>query len=283
MALTFRTGSDGKGSALTIEELDNNFRFFTGSHEISGSLIVSSSLIGSGSMGISGSIIPTEAAATLGSVTNPFKDLFVSPDSIVFTDGTSALATLNQNNIGNVSGSGVVHSAQTQLGQDSIQNEVTFWYTSSGGPTETTHVSGSRAFTVIPSGSAFAAASQGVEVRITGSLRITGSNSLVGNGVNANAFEVKGNSSEFSGKNLTAGHTMRLSGSLQVTSSLEEPSRFKHGSLGIGTNKTAVEITGSLNITASAGQVLFMSGLPTSDPGVVGQVYNDGGTLKISI
>ena len=29
MALTFRTGSDVKGSALTINELDNNFRFFT--------------------------------------------------------------------------------------------------------------------------------------------------------------------------------------------------------------------------------------------------------------
>ena len=30
MALTFRTGSGGKGSALTINELDNNFRHFTG-------------------------------------------------------------------------------------------------------------------------------------------------------------------------------------------------------------------------------------------------------------
>ena len=37
MALTFRTGSGGKGSALTIEELDNNFRHFTGSHSVSGS------------------------------------------------------------------------------------------------------------------------------------------------------------------------------------------------------------------------------------------------------
>ena len=44
MALTFRTGSGGKGSALTIEELDNNFRFFTGSHDITGSLTVSGSL-----------------------------------------------------------------------------------------------------------------------------------------------------------------------------------------------------------------------------------------------
>ena len=44
MALTFRTGSGGKGSALTIEELDNNFRHFTGSHDISGSLTISGSL-----------------------------------------------------------------------------------------------------------------------------------------------------------------------------------------------------------------------------------------------
>ena len=28
---------------------------------------------------------------------------------------------------------------------------------------------------------------------------------------------------------------------------------------------------------------IMMGSLPTSDPGVVGQVYNDGGTLKISI
>ena len=37
MALTYRTGSDGKGSALTINEVDNNFRHFTGSHAITGS------------------------------------------------------------------------------------------------------------------------------------------------------------------------------------------------------------------------------------------------------
>ena len=47
MALTYRTGSGsnpGKGSALTIEELDNNFRHFTGSHAVTGSLVVSGSL-----------------------------------------------------------------------------------------------------------------------------------------------------------------------------------------------------------------------------------------------
>ena len=53
MALTYRTGSGGKGSALTIEELDNNFRHFTGSHTVSGSVTIS------GSINISGSIIPS--------------------------------------------------------------------------------------------------------------------------------------------------------------------------------------------------------------------------------
>tara|TARA_B100000424_G_C22761690_1_gene410828 strand:+ start:103 stop:684 length:582 start_codon:yes stop_codon:yes gene_type:complete len=61
MALTFRTGSGGKGSALTIEELDNNFRFFTGSHPVSGSFVVTGSMevIGdtrmTGSLTVSGS------------------------------------------------------------------------------------------------------------------------------------------------------------------------------------------------------------------------------------
>jgi len=252
MALTFRTGSGGKGSALTIEELDNNFRHFTGSHEISGSLIVSSSLIVSGGMNISGSIIPTEAAATLGSVAHPFKDLFVSPDSIVFSDGTSAISTLNSNNIGNVTGSGRVHTATTQLQQSSIQNEVTFWYTSSGEAGETKLVSGSRAFTVIPSGSSGGAATQGLEVRITGSLRITGS---ANTNTPANVFEVKGNKSQFTGRNLNH-HKLEATGS--------------------------VNISGSLNVGRAANSIVILSNLPTSDPSNAGQLYNDGGTLKVS-
>ena len=55
MALTFRTGSDGKGSALTINELDNNFRFFTGSHAVSGCFEVTGSIVISGSLIVSSS------------------------------------------------------------------------------------------------------------------------------------------------------------------------------------------------------------------------------------
>jgi hypothetical protein len=42
MALTYR---QTKGSALTIKELDANFQYFTGSHAITGSLIVSGSAL----------------------------------------------------------------------------------------------------------------------------------------------------------------------------------------------------------------------------------------------
>ena len=41
MALTYR---NVKGSALTIGELDTNFSYFTGSHDITGSLNVSNSI-----------------------------------------------------------------------------------------------------------------------------------------------------------------------------------------------------------------------------------------------
>ena len=75
MALTFRTGSDGKGSALTINELDNNFRFFTGSHAVSGSFEVTGSIVVTGSLKISSSAntvvfnaLPTSEPTVTGSL-----------------------------------------------------------------------------------------------------------------------------------------------------------------------------------------------------------------------
>ena len=53
MAITYR---EVKGSALTIEELDNNFRHFTGSQAVSGTFIVSGSVNVTGSVDIAGSI-----------------------------------------------------------------------------------------------------------------------------------------------------------------------------------------------------------------------------------
>ena len=99
MALTFR---DDKGSALTIEELDGNFRHFTSSHTVSGSLILS------GNLDIQGNIIPSDPTATLGDVDNPFAELFVSDSSIIFVSGSGAgklLTPFKVNSSGSLSGS----------------------------------------------------------------------------------------------------------------------------------------------------------------------------------
>jgi hypothetical protein len=52
MALTYR---QTKGSALTIQELDGNFEYFTGSHAVTGSLVSSGSIQATGSVSVSGS------------------------------------------------------------------------------------------------------------------------------------------------------------------------------------------------------------------------------------
>jgi len=72
MGITYRSE---KGSPLTIEELDNNFRHFTGSQSITGSLTVS------------GSVTTVEASGSLGSNEQPWRDLFISNDSLVISDG----------------------------------------------------------------------------------------------------------------------------------------------------------------------------------------------------
>lgn len=56
MALTYRSD---KGTPLTTDELDNNFRHFTGSHAVTGSFKVSGSLV------VSGSISSTELITLL--------------------------------------------------------------------------------------------------------------------------------------------------------------------------------------------------------------------------
>ena len=54
MALTYR---QTKGSALTIQELDANFAYFTGSQSLSGSIIISGSLTVDGPLYVTGSSV----------------------------------------------------------------------------------------------------------------------------------------------------------------------------------------------------------------------------------
>ena len=81
MALTYR---NVKGSALTIDELDDNFSYFTGSHAVTGSLVISGSSTITGSLTISGS-------STLTNI-GPFVN-----DGIAYLNGEVNGATTNHN------------------------------------------------------------------------------------------------------------------------------------------------------------------------------------------
>ena len=74
MALTYRSVKD---SALTIDELDNNFRHFTGSHAITGFLTISADLTVEGSV-VSLAALPTVDPAVAGQLWNDAGTLKVS-------------------------------------------------------------------------------------------------------------------------------------------------------------------------------------------------------------
>jgi hypothetical protein len=43
-----------------------------------------------------------------------------------------------------------------------------------------------------------------------------------------------------------------------------------------------LQTDGTTRVTVKAGGAIIFSGIPTSNPNVAGQLWNDGGTLKIS-
>ena len=105
MALTYR---GQKGSALTIQELDNNFAYFTGSHAITGSLVVSGSLTTTGStflqdtivqgaLTVSGSLatfnyVSGALLTPTGSFTTPKPTFAASEGQFLFGSGSNGYA-----------------------------------------------------------------------------------------------------------------------------------------------------------------------------------------------
>jgi hypothetical protein len=89
MALTYRSV---KGSALTHDELDNNFRHFTGSHSITGSLTVSgSSIYGIGQTQLTGSLIISSSDVTKLTIKgakndNTGRDLLFTSSSLILAN-----------------------------------------------------------------------------------------------------------------------------------------------------------------------------------------------------
>jgi hypothetical protein len=96
MALTYRSV---KGSALTIDEVDNNFRHFTGSHPIDGKLTITGSLLVSGSENSVFNIKDFDLVITGG--LDVTQDVVVRDDLTVFDD---FIASGSDNRIGNAAG-----------------------------------------------------------------------------------------------------------------------------------------------------------------------------------
>jgi hypothetical protein len=152
--LTYRSV---KGSPLTNDELDNNFSYFTGSHTITGSLIVTGGITGSfsgsvegtstsasyastasyvtslnqtltisGSILVSGSIIPntngvsTTSSFSLGSPTAAWKDIYVSNGTINFLDGAGNIQGTLSSTANGISTGGDAYFNTIRIGQGPI-------------------------------------------------------------------------------------------------------------------------------------------------------------------
>jgi len=173
MALTYRSV---KESPLTIEEIDGNFAYFTGSHGMTGSLGITGSLGLTGSLGItgslsltgsltiSGSIIPNvgvgqlTSSFDLGSATAAWKDIYVSQGSIKFlilSGSASSSVVLSATNNGLSINNGPTITSTGYSGSFSVTGSITssgdiVFTTSSSGvvtPLNNITLSGTASFT----------------------------------------------------------------------------------------------------------------------------------------
>lgn len=112
MGMHYRSESS---SSLTNEQIDNNFRHLTGSKSITGSYA------------ISGNLLPSDPSGSLGSNEQSWKDLYLSPDSIVFASG-SVSHTLSypiepwQQTPDEMVDEVVIHNTQTEFFEDVFSN-----------------------------------------------------------------------------------------------------------------------------------------------------------------
>ena len=145
MALTYR---QTKGSALTIQELDANFQYFTGSQAITGSLIVTQAITASSFSGsFTGSFLGTSSYATqaLSASYAPNSGATVSTASLLTTaSATNNVITFTKGDASTFSvtvatGSATTVSTGSLLVTASVSNATTT-YTKGDGSTFTTIV-----------------------------------------------------------------------------------------------------------------------------------------------
>tara|TARA_R110002020_G_C16250103_1_gene769740 strand:- start:81 stop:1799 length:1719 start_codon:yes stop_codon:yes gene_type:complete len=238
MGLTYR---DIKGSELTFDELDNNFRHFTGSHSITGSLIVSGSSPTSITLG-DGSVfqVSNPSGSMLFSGTASYSGSFTTSGS------TSMTGSFNLTGSADFGGPVTVSGSITISGSGGVitSNQTSSFITGSTGAFAGT---GSNVF----SGSQ----------TITGSLTLTGSLTVSGSDTfrNDGPFLQTGNSI-FSG-NITSSGAISSSGVITMATASIGGGIFTSASLAAGggggftpslsTDVPARNITSSANISSS--------------------------------
>jgi len=261
MALTYRTGSGGKGSALTIEELDNNFRYFTGSHSVTGSFGVSGSITLTGSLDIDGSVEATNFSGSsfTGSFVGDGSGLINLPtsDPFPFDGNAEILGNLGVTGSVNINkdGGDILTINDTDLGRytkfesDGIGGDNSFWQSPDG--TNYTQVIGTQFNN--PDKNIFIGY-QGVTKTIINAQ--TGNVGIGTQTPNPNAkLDVNGaitssgdisTSANISGANLNVSGSLNASGSLNVSGSLN----FIGGGIGSLTARDGLDEI-SLNVADS--------------------------------
>ncbi len=259
MALTFRSE---KGSALTITELDNNFRYFTSSFEVSGSISgsFSGSFEGDGS-GLTGVISASYAESASHEIIKEISSSYADVAGGLTEQPSIYVTNITASNI-SASGDVIANNIYVDLtgkifGNEAYNNYLTF----------------------NPSSSLF-------KVQSKTYIKFDGSSAqrevTVNEGTNDIDFVVKGASNNPLFKTVSATNQIGTHGT-------GTPSADFHigGNLLVDSHITAsANISGSGTGSFSSLQVdgasVDFTNLPTSDPAVAGRLWNDSNTLKIS-
>ena len=215
----------------------------TGSNTFNGDQTISGSLHISGTTTLGGNIVPlTPRGATLGSLTLPFADIFVSSGSI----NIAGIPGQPNTTLSNVSGNILISAGGIQLLGTGSFNATTASFAYLSG--SFTHV-GSQ-FNIGNTVTTGSLQVSGSSTQI-GNNMITGSNSLMGNNNISGSNTIIGNTFMTGSINVTGSQTFIgnqiLSGSLNVSGSMDYVGNLHH----VGVK----QLTGSLNVSGSSTQI----------------------------
>ncbi len=277
MAITLRSD---KGSALTIQELDNNFRHFTGSHAVTGSLVVSGSLVISGSISATSGISATGSLITASAVDN----------TITFTKGDGSNFDITVATGSGGGGGGSIDTGSFYVSSSVSQNTITF--TQGDGTTESLVVA-TGSSSAIDTGS-FAVTSSN---HFTGSQFFSGSLIPEATGINNGIYDLGSQTNPWRDLYLTTASLKFITDGEVVSVMTGEPNAIRVGNVLITTASLAfvnndgdvintvaeVSYSGSTPVSASFSDTgsLIVSG--SVDGNTIDLIYGSGDVISLTV